>query len=58
MQTITNLAIRLRQPYRVVYDRALRGEFGEVVRQGTRIYVKEPAPADKGTVNALAAAKP
>lgn len=45
---LTDIAIERRLPYRKVFDLALRGQLGEVVRVGTRLYILRPQ--DGGSV--------
>lgn len=49
---ISDVAIALGEPYRVAYDRVLRGELGPVARQGRRILV------DRGALDRLVAQRP
>jgi len=48
--TITDLAIKNGSTYRATHERALRGDYGPVSREGSRLYVivTEPNEGDSG----------
>lgn len=45
--TITDLAILHGRTYRATHERALRGDFGPVVRDGARLYVVVDEPENE-----------